>query len=349
MDWKPLLKWSRKNYRDLPWRKERTLYRTLVSEIMLQQTTVSTVLNHFERFLKQFPDIQTLAAASEEEMVMAWKGLGYYRRARSLLSAATEICERFEGEIPLGRDDLLSIKGIGPYTASAIMAIGADKPELALDANLERVLSRLYLFDQVKGLKLQKAIRKSYLQGEILTGLKKKPRDFNEALMDLGRVFCQARKADCAICPLSSGCKAYQKGEALKYPVQPIKTKAQTKNDKHELTLLRVVVQKRGKILGTKKQTGQWLEGQIEVPTFILNTTDKKLKQYPSFKWRKAPKADFEFKTGITKYKINNLVVKMSEAEFKKKFGGQEASFYSIDAAKANLATSTIKILGRLY
>lgn len=348
MNWKPLLKWSCENYRDLPWRKERTLYTTLVSEIMLQQTTVSTVLNHFERFLKQFPDIQTLAAASEEEMVMAWKGLGYYRRARSLLSAATEICERFNGEIPLDREELLSIKGIGPYTASAIMAIGADKPELALDANLERVLSRLYLFNQVKGLKLQKAIRESYLQGEILTDLKKNPRDLNEALMDLGRVFCQARKADCAICPVSKGCGAYQKGDAVKYPVQPVKTKAQTQNDKHELTLLRVVVQKRGKILGTKKQVGQWLEGQIEVPTFILSTTDQKLKQYPSFNGKKVPNADFEFKTGITKYKINNLVVKMSETEFKNEFGGLKANFYSIDAAKANLATSTIKILRHL-
>jgi A/G-specific adenine glycosylase len=348
MNWKPLLKWSRENYCDLPWRKNRTLYTTLVSEIMLQQTTVSTVLNHFERFLKQFPDIQRLSQASEEEMVMAWKGLGYYRRARSLLSAAVEICERFGGEIPLDRDDLLSIKGIGPYTASAITAIGANKAELALDANLERVIARLYLFDQEKGPKLQRAIRESYIQSKILTGIEKHPRDINEALMDLGRVFCQARKADCVICPLQNDCQAYQTGQALEFPVVSLKTKTKTQNNKHDLTLLRIVVQKGEKVLGTKKQVGQWLEGQVEVPTYILSTSDKKLNQYPRFEGKKAPEPDFEFKTGITKYKISNVVVKMTEADFKNKFSDQDTSFYSVDTKKANLATSTIKILGRL-
>lgn len=116
---KKLIQWSTKDFSELPWRKKRTLYRTLVSEIMLQQTTVSTVINHFERFLREYPDIKSLAASTEDQIVMSWKGLGYYRRARNLRKAAIDIQKNHGGRIPTSYELLLEINGIGPYTASA--------------------------------------------------------------------------------------------------------------------------------------------------------------------------------------------------------------------------------------
>ncbi|RPJ67810.1 MAG: A/G-specific adenine glycosylase, partial [Alphaproteobacteria bacterium] len=130
-----LIEWSNDQYSHLPWRSQRTLYRTLVSEIMLQQTTVGTVLNHFEKFLSEYPTIFDLAQTNEEQICISWKGLGYYRRARSLRSLAIQIVEQFKGEIPTDLASLLKLKGIGPYTANAIVAIGADLRGLAVDAN----------------------------------------------------------------------------------------------------------------------------------------------------------------------------------------------------------------------
>ncbi len=162
---KKLISWSREKHADLPWRKKRSLYFTLVSEIMLQQTTVSTVKNHFANFIEKFPDLETLALSSEEEMLRAWKGLGYYRRAKNLRKAALDVLEFFEGQIPLTLEELKSIKGIGDYMANALLAIGEDQPALALDANLERVLSRLYGIKTPKGPLLHKKLQELFLKG----------------------------------------------------------------------------------------------------------------------------------------------------------------------------------------
>ena len=165
--WSQLLTWSGREFGHLPWRKNRTLYRTLVSEIMLQQTTVSTVLQHYERFLVRFPDLQSLAKASEEELLVAWKGLGYYRRAKNLKKIAEAIARDWNGEFPEQGADLQMISGIGPYTSNALISIGMDRPALAVDANLERVLARLYGLKTTKGSRLQKQILQLFLENKI--------------------------------------------------------------------------------------------------------------------------------------------------------------------------------------
>lgn len=320
-----LISWSENNYSHLPWRVNRSLYNTLVSEIMLQQTTVGTVLKHFERFINKYPTINSLASISEEQMLIEWKGLGYYRRARSLLGAVNEVCDKFAGEIPLDFDQLLSIKGIGPYTASAILAIGADIPALAVDANLERVLSRFYGIDIQKGPKLQSEISNQFRAGSICTDIEKfGARDFNEALMDLGRSICKARSAACEICPLSLDCMAFKSGSPLNYPKPPVeksdRARASVKsNSGIPLELLRVIVEENGKLLAYKKDDSEWLSNQYEIPTFIIDTEDEKLSQYPHItpeheSLRLLP----SFRTGITKYKIDNYVIHMSFNEFKK-------------------------------
>lgn len=336
-----LIAWSENNYSHLPWRTNRSLYNTLVSEIMLQQTTVGTVLNHFERFITKFPTIDDLASVSEEQMLVEWKGLGYYRRARSLLGAAKEIQNKFKGEIPLDYNLLTSIKGIGPYTANALIAIGADKPALAVDANLERVLSRLYGLKTFKGPKLQSEILNLFEQGEICQKIDEfGARDFNEALMDLGRSICKARSAACEICPLAKECQALKSGDPISFP----KTKQDTDNKKAgiPLELLRVIVEEKGKLLAYKKSSTEWLSGQFEIPTFVLDTEDKTLNQYPSI-----DKGDLKllpsFRTGITKYKIDNFVVHMSFEEFKSNFKNFED--YNWLENLEHISTASLKAL----
>jgi A/G-specific adenine glycosylase len=277
--WKKLIQWSAAEHQELPWRKRRSLYHTLVSEIMLQQTTVGTVINHFDDFIKLYPNIKKLAASTEEEICIAWKGLGYYRRARNLRKAAIDIRDKYKGRIPLLKEELLSISGIGEYTAAALMSIGDSQPALSVDANLERVLSRIFALKEKKGPKLQKYIRELFEAKEILANIEKLgPREVNEALMDLGRVYCQARKVQCELCPMKNSCLAFDSGEPLRFPVGGMEKKiAKSFN----LDLLRVIVKKGDKVIAYQKAEKEWLAGQLEIPTFIVNSEDPTLKQYP--------------------------------------------------------------------
>lgn len=306
---KSLINWSHSEFNYLPWRKTRSLYTTLVSEIMLQQTTVSTVINHFDRFLEEYPSPYELSQASEEQILISWKGLGYYRRARNLKKACEYICSEHDGEIPLHYETLIKIPGIGDYTANALLAIGNNEVTLAIDANLERVIARLFGFRALKGIKLQKQIKES---SPLIKELKEfGGRAVNEALMDLGRNFCQARKTNCDLCPLKSRCIALKSNLVEELPCFEMKAK-----EKFNLTLLRVLIKKDNNFLVYKKSDKEWLSGQYEVPTFILETDDENLKQYSKID------GDYsllpEFKTAITKYTIINKVLWASEEELRK-------------------------------
>lgn len=340
---KNLIQWSEGQYSDLPWRRERTLYRTLVSEIMLQQTTVGTVLNHFERFLKTYPTIFDLALSTEEEVCIEWKGLGYYRRARSLRNLAIQIVEKYKGKIPTNIDALLGLKGIGPYTANAIVAIGADKKALAVDANLERVLSRYYGVSLEKGPKLQKKLWHDFDNESILTEINSlSARALNESLMDLGRIICQSRKASCVLCPLRLGCVAFQNKKPLDYPLVSLNKK---KEDLY-IKLLRIIVSKQQKILVYQKNETQWLSGQWELPTFVLETNDDKLKQYPGIKFKKKYLALNSFKSGITKYSIENYICHMDLEDFKLQTKGMGIEYsFKVHDKKLNLTSTSMKIL----
>ncbi len=311
---------------------------------MLQQTTVSTVLNHFERFIKTYPDFESLAKTSEEEICMAWKGLGYYRRARNLRLAAIDIAEN-NSKVPTKVDELKKIHGIGDYTANALISIGRNKPALALDANLERVISRLYGIKEDKGPKLQKKIQQLFADGFIFPHLAKHgPRAVNEALMDLGRVYCQARKTDCLLCPLKESCKAYQYDEVGKYPVVK-----EVKKESFDLDVVRFVVKKGRKILAYQKKENEWLSGQLELPTYVLKTNDKKLKQYPKLSKRLKVEKLKKFKTAITKYKITNYVCELSEAEFEELVGKKKKYlFVTNNIEKENFSTATIKTFSKI-
>jgi A/G-specific adenine glycosylase len=340
-----LISWSNQHYSDLPWRKNRTLYKTLVSEIMLQQTTVGTVLNHFERFLKIYPKLSDLAKASEEEVCISWKGLGYYRRAKNLRNLAIQIEKLYKGNIPTELNQLMELKGIGPYTANALIAIGANKRGLAVDANLERVLARFYGLKTPKGMKLQKELSLAFFNKNILKEIESLgARNTNEALMDLGRVICQARKASCLLCPLSQECEAYKNGKPEDFPFGE-KTK---KAAEHELHLLRIVVREKSKMLFYQKQDSEWLAGQWELPTFILHSTDKKLLQYPTLKWKKSYEGLPHLKTSITKYAITNFILELTAKEFDQLIKENNHFYFKQVNENLNLSTASIKVIKKI-
>ena len=340
----PLIRWSKENYGYLPWRKKRTLFRTLVSEIMLQQTTVPTVQNHFETFLRSFPTVKSLAYATEEAVLMAWRGLGYYRRAKNLKAACEKIEDLYRGKIPTEFEKLTNIPGIGDYTANAIITIGKNKRGLPIDVNIARVLSRLYTIKESDKKLLFKKLNDQFNQKTILANLTHY-RETYEALMDLGRTLCQSKKTACSICPINSSCKAYKLNSSLSFP-----SFQKEKKKTYQLDLLRVLVRSGNKFLGERRHEGQWLSQQIEVPTFVIKSEDKNLKQYPSINLKKIDIENaFSFKSSITKYKITNYVLKMTKRELNR-LSSKKYTYFLLNASKENISTTSIKSLkGALY
>jgi A/G-specific adenine glycosylase len=192
-----LLRWYDRHRRDLPWRATRDPYRIWLSEIMLQQTRVAAVLDHYRRFLDRFPDVQTLAAASEDDVLAAWSGLGYYRRARMLHRCAQQIAEQHGGCFPRSSEALLALPGIGRYTAAAIASIAFAEPVAVVDGNVERVLQRL------TGINLTTPQTWQHAQARLANS---RPGDFNQAMMELGATVCVPGQPRCATCPVQKWC-----------------------------------------------------------------------------------------------------------------------------------------------
>ena len=213
----PLLAWYDRHRRALPWRAlpgERSdPYRVWLSEIMLQQTTVQAVKPYFEAFVLRWPNVERLAAAPVEEIMKMWAGLGYYSRARNLHACARAVVERFGGEFPVAEADLLSLPGVGAYTAAAISAIAFDRRAVVVDGNVERVVARLFTVDALmpaaKG-----PIRRL---ADSLTP-ETRPGDFAQAMMDLGATICTPRKPACGLCPFLGACLGQKSGQPEAWP-----------------------------------------------------------------------------------------------------------------------------------
>ena len=207
---KKILKWYDLNKRSLPWRNkvslEKKQYYTLISEFMLQQTQVTTVIPFFNRFIKDLPSISSLAKVREKKLMKLWEGLGYYSRAKNLKKTAQSIIRNFEGKLPGNLEDLLTLPGIGNYTAYAILAIAFNKPFIPLDGNIERVLKR-YLY-----LKKEKEIQKDNLsRKKIIFGTSLRASDYAQALMELGALICKPSNPICCKCPIRANCKSFRK------------------------------------------------------------------------------------------------------------------------------------------
>ena len=211
-----LLPWYQQNARRLPWRGAGDPYAVWISEIMLQQTRVETVIPYFKRWMERFPTLRSLALASEQEVLRVWEGLGYYSRGRNLFRAAREIVEKFNGELPPARRELEKLPGIGRYTAGAIASIAFGQNEPALDGNIRRVLARLFSMSlparSPEGERqLWRLARQCLPSG--------RAGDFNQAVMDLGASICTPQKPACLVCPLSDVCRARAEGLQEELPV----------------------------------------------------------------------------------------------------------------------------------
>ncbi len=256
---KYLLSWYKKNGRDLPWRfkggAHPNPYVVLVSELMLQQTTVKTVLSYFEKFMKRFPTIESLARASQEEVNLYWQGLGYYTRAKSLRQSAEMIVNDFNGIFPHQKEDVLKLKGFGPYTIASFLALAFNAPETVVDGNVVRIICRVYHLTSPTDEILPEIRRKA----EALTD-KKNSADYASAIMDLGATICTPKKPACSLCPVQKFCLSKDLPDLEKIPTRKKTTKKVFNG------YIYIIKNKEGKVLIRKRTEKGLLSGLYEFP-----------------------------------------------------------------------------------
>jgi A/G-specific adenine glycosylase len=258
---KRLASWFERQKRVLPWRDEPSLYRVWISEIMLQQTQVVTVIPYFEKFVTRFPTVKALARASEEDVLLHWAGLGYYSRARNIHQAARQIVAA--GAFPRDREGWLDVPGVGPYTAGAILSIALDQPEAILDGNVERVLSRVRRVSRDGGdaTYKQRLWRLSRIFVERADEKKIRPSVLNQALMELGATVCTPKKPKCLLCPIAEICRAHQHSEEEAYP--PKKKRKEWLEVREEV---HCVFDAKGRMLLALRGPGEWRAGLWDFP-----------------------------------------------------------------------------------
>lgn len=267
-----LLTWYSQAKRDLPWRENHDPYRIWVSEIMLQQTRVETVIPYFHRFLERFPTVQALADAPLDDVLAQWSGLGYYRRARHLHKAAQEIRDRHEGNFPSTLEEVLALSGIGRYTAGAILSIAFGQEVPLVDGNVFRILSRL--FHLTSPLHSTPLTKQSWKIAEALvTG--EEPGDFNQSLMELGALICAPSRPTCLFCPVREHCKAHELGVQETLPTPKVK-----KTKVKDVGLSWAFVRKDGQWLMQKRPAEGLFAGMWDFPGVVAGRGKKP----PAFK-----------------------------------------------------------------
>lgn len=256
-----LLRWYDCNRRALPWRAapggRADPYRVWLSEIMLQQTTVATVIPYYERFIARWPDIRALARTPLDEVLVAWQGLGYYARARNMVKCARRIAGEHGGAFPETAGELAELPGIGPYTAAAIAAIAFDRPETVVDGNVERVVARLHaVAEPLPGAKPILARLARALTPRARAG------DYAQAMMDLGATVCTPRAPKCGICPLAGDCRAYALSDPAGFPKRVPRRRRPVRRG-----TAWVAVNERGEVLLRRRPRDGLLGGMMEVPS----------------------------------------------------------------------------------
>jgi len=304
---KQLLQWFKKNGRDLPWRKTRDPYAIWVSEIMLQQTQVSTVIPYYQKFLKAFPTIRYLAKADLSKVLKAWEGLGYYSRARNLHRTSRLVLNHFHGEIPDNLKDLRGLPGIGKYTAGAILSIAYNKETPILDGNVKRVLSRLFTIsgNPVRG-KTQDLLW--HLSESLIP--KGFASSFNQGLMDLGAMVCIPKDPQCLRCPLDRLCKGKASGDPEKYPSRIVKKKIP------HIEAIGAVLHRDGKVLLNQRPPKGLLGGLWEFPNWKIED-------------KRSLRSGLRLRNHIKKEVGMNVQVKGSIGTFKQTFTHFKLTLYT--------------------
>lgn len=262
----------------MPWRGSRDPYRIWISEIMLQQTRVDQAWPYFERFMARFPTVYDLAKASQQEVLKAWEGLGYYSRARNLHAASKTIVNDYKGTIPENYDEIIKLKGIGPYTAAAITSIAFNKANAVVDGNVIRVITRYYgIEDDIRSSKTRRIVQEHV--NKLIS--EEHPADFNQALMELGSLVCKPSNPECDSCPIQQGCTAIK---MAKTDTIPYKSPAKKKPHKH--IGVGIIERKDGQVLIALRPENVMLGGLWEFPggkqeqgETISETIERELKE----------------------------------------------------------------------
>nr|WP_315019754.1 A/G-specific adenine glycosylase [uncultured Aminipila sp.] len=266
-----LLEWYHKNARVLPWRSEPTPYRVWISEMMLQQTRVDTVIPYFMNFICELPTVQALATVEEDKLLKLWQGLGYYNRALNLKKAAQILVAEHQGELPSEFTQLVSLPGIGPYSAGAIASIAFGKPVPAVDGNVLRIIARLLAsHEDISNTKIRKQMQE--IAAQLVS--QEEPGNFNQALMDLGATICIPNgEPKCSQCPVSKHCKAYRHGLTSEIPIKVLK-KVRSIDRKTVF-----VISSKEKFALRKREAGGLLPNLWEFPNVDVYLTEEQCKE----------------------------------------------------------------------
>ena len=288
--------WYRQNSRNLPWRNTKNPYCIWLSEIILQQTRVQNGLVYYLKFIKRFPTIYELAIADEDEVLNLWQGLGYYSRARNLHAAAKTIVEDFNGVFPSTYESIISLKGVGDYTASAVSSFAFNLPEAVVDGNVYRLLAR-YLgiytpIDSGQGKKEFKKVASILLD-------KENPAEHNQAIMEVGALICKPKKPNCLACPLNSSCIAFQKSTFLELPVKEKKMKVRDRFFHY------LIIQYNNHVFVKKRGPGDIWQGLYDFPVIEELKISKKPILNKEFENLKLLKEDGFFKHLLSHQKIH--------------------------------------------
>lgn len=280
-----VLQWYDKfGRKHLPWQQNKTLYGVWLSEVMLQQTQVATVIPYFERFIKTFPNVTALANASQDEVLHLWTGLGYYARARNLHKAAQKIRDEFDGNFPIDFNQVWALPGIGRSTAGAILSSVLNQPYPILDGNVKRVLSRYF---EVKGWPGEKKVENQLWDLTELVTPTEHVADFNQAMMDIGALVCTRTKPKCDLCPLKKDCLAYKNESWAQFPAK----KTQKRLPEKETYFL--ILSKNGKVwLEQRENSGLWgglfcfpqFGSQEDLLAYLINEDISHYQSWPSFR-----------------------------------------------------------------
>ena len=252
-----LLHWFRRHARELPWRETKDPYRIWLSETMLQQTRVETVVPYYARFVRKFPTVQALAAAADDDVLEMWAGLGYYRRARNLLKAAQLVAQERDGQLPTDATALRRLPGVGRYTAGAVASIAFGKRAPVLDGNVKRVLARLFQIESA--IDAPRTIARLWALAEELVP-RTRPGDFNQAVMELGALVCLPKNPACSRCPVRRWCSAESSGRQHDLPLRRPKRRVP------QIEAVAAAVCKNGRILMVKRPADELLGGLWELP-----------------------------------------------------------------------------------
>ena len=273
-----VLEWYQVHKREMPWRETKDPYKIWISEIMLQQTRVDQAWPYFERFIAQFPTVFELAVADQQQVLKAWEGLGYYSRARNLHAASKMIVEDFNGKLPESYDEIIKLKGIGPYTAAAITSIAFGKPNAVVDGNVVRVITRYFgIEEDVRSSKTTKEVQAHV--DELISN--EFPADFNQGMMEIGATICKPSNPDCLNCPIQSDCIATKMAKTDTIPF-----KSPAKKKPHKQIGVGIIEREDGKVLIALRPENVMLGGLWEFPggkqeegENIQQTVERELKE----------------------------------------------------------------------